>query len=474
VSAATCPEHGCFLEQDGSCFLCTTTAAAATRDPDPTCSHGFAAGLCEVDPRCPYHPDAAYLADLDEERRVKADAIAEPPGRRLVAVTADTLKMKAPRWLHDWRIPTGAITLIAGREGIGKSTISHDLAALITRGKLPGRYLGTPRGVAVVAGEDSWECVILPRLVAAGADLSRVHRVEAREDGHADAVSVPADLARLAQLCAEKDIVLVILDPLMSVIHGSLDTHKDREVRQALDPLVRFATDTGVAVLGLIHVNKTATTDPLTSMMASRAFPAVARSVLYCLLDPDAEREDRYLFGHAKSNLGPKQPTLRYHLLEVKLELEDGDEPVIVTSRVVWDGVDERTIRDAMETATRTSRPVGELATELEAWLTEQARTVSSAEIAASFPTVKRSTLDKNLGRMVERGTITRPVYGHYVIKQSDAATLTPSLETSQASEVSEVSDHLTGLTDLTSDTSPREVSDPLSGWAASAYDRER
>jgi 5S rRNA maturation endonuclease (ribonuclease M5) len=273
--------------------------------------------------------------------------------RTLVAVAADGMTMKAPRWLWDQRVPAGAITLLAGREGIGKSTISYDLAGRTTRGDLPGIHQGTPRAVGVVASEDSWESVILPRLFAARADLRHIYKVEARtEEGRYETISAPADLVQLAQLVDRHGLALVVLDPIMSVIHGSLDTHKDRDVRQALDPLSRFCADTGVAVLGLIHVNKTTHTDPLNAVMGSRAFSAVARSVLFAMLDPEAENDDRYLLGHAKSNLGPKQPTERYHLAEHKVELDkpgDGD-PYIVTSKVVWDGTDARTLRDAMET----------------------------------------------------------------------------------------------------------------------------
>src|SRR5262249_54281765 len=153
----------------------------------------------------------------------------------------------------------------------------------LTRGALPGKYQGIPTDVAVVATEDAWEEVIVPRLVVAGTDLDRVHRVEARdEDGRRDIISVPADLEALVDLTTQLGIVLLLLDPLMSVIHASLDTHKDREVRRALDPLARFSSETGVTVLGLIHVNKSNGTDPLNLVMGSRAFSAVARSVLYC------------------------------------------------------------------------------------------------------------------------------------------------------------------------------------------------
>jgi len=45
---------------------------------------------------------------------------------------------------------------LAGREGIGKSSIAIAIAAQITRGQLPGVYFGEPRAVIIAATEDSW------------------------------------------------------------------------------------------------------------------------------------------------------------------------------------------------------------------------------------------------------------------------------------------------------------------------------
>ena len=66
----------------------------------------------------------------------------------------------------------------------------------------------------------------------------------------------------------------------------ALDTHKDAEVRQALEPIVKLADRSSLCVLGLIHVNKSTTSDPLSALMGSRAFAAVARSVLFVMVDP--------------------------------------------------------------------------------------------------------------------------------------------------------------------------------------------
>lgn len=359
--------------------------------------------------------------------RVAPDA-AEPPDedvlplRRLRVVAAASLKMRPALWLWTNRVPSGAITLLTGREGIGKSTTSYDLISQITRGVLPGSHYGTPKGVGIVATEDAWEEVILPRLHAAGADVERVFQFEAVNPlGDTIPLSVPADLPNLKDECAEHDIVLIVLDPLMSVIPSGIDTHKDRDVRTALDPLAKFCASSGVAVLGLIHVNKSTGTDPLNSVMASRAFTAVARSVLYCIVDPEAEQQDRYVFGHVKSNLGPKQPGLKYRINQVVFEVEgdDGELVEITTSRVVWMGEDERTIASLMEPR-KAERAKGETAMRILDWIGEQAAPVSAGDVIKELHDLKPNTVRVNLRRLVAEGRLHSGGHNLYKLAGSD------------------------------------------------------
>jgi hypothetical protein len=53
---------------------------------------------------------------------------------------------------------------------------------MITRGTLPGEFYGEPKSVLVAAAEDSWSQTIVPRLIAADADLDRVFRESAERD----------------------------------------------------------------------------------------------------------------------------------------------------------------------------------------------------------------------------------------------------------------------------------------------------
>jgi len=311
------------------------------------------------------------------------DADGRVPHERTLHLTrASEITVRPVRWLWQERMPLGTLALVAGREGIGKSICVYTLAADITRGRLDGVYAGAPHAVIVAATEDSWEHTIVPRLMAAGADLHRVYRVDVTTaDLLETALSLPRDLPGLERAVAEVDAALIILDPLLSRLDSALDTHKDAEVRLALEPLVTLADRTGATVAGLIHVNKSASQDALTTLMGSRAFAAVARSVLFIMADPDDE--DTRLLGQAKNNLGRMDlPTLSFQIIGAKVA-ETAEGPVW-TGKLTWTGETTRTIRDALQTAAETSgdkTATSEAGGWLTDYLTSQDGMVDSADV---------------------------------------------------------------------------------------------
>ncbi len=306
----------------------------------------------------------AVRADMSEDRRLDDLERLHGPSagtRRMANAPAPTLRqirltpvsgvtMSTVRWLWKHRLAVGTFTLLGGREGIGKTLLSDMLAAELTRGELPGEFYGTPRNVIIAASEDSWSHTIAPRLKVAGADLSRVFRVEVMtETGHALPLMLPLDLSAWADAAQELHPALTIIDPLISRLDSKLDTHKDAEVRVALEPLATVADAAAMTVLGLIHVNKTKSTDPLTTLMGSRAFVAVARAVLFVMADPDDATVR--LVGQPKNNLGRTDlPTLRFTVSEALAGHSETGEDVW-SARIDWAGESATTIQDALDAA---------------------------------------------------------------------------------------------------------------------------
>lgn len=268
--------------------------------------------------------------------------------RQLVLKPASAFKIERVHWLWEGRIAQGTLSLLAGREGLGKSTLAYWIAARLSKGELPGEFYGTPKSVLVCATEDSWEHTISPRLIAAGADLDRVYYIAIETvDEIMIGLSLPRDVHRLEEAAQQTDSVLLLLDPLMSRVDGKLDTHRDSEVRQALEPMVAAAEKAGLAILGLMHHNKSTSSDPMQLVMGSRAFTAVARSVHTVVPDPDDDTGERKLFGTPKNNLGRTNlPVLGFTLESYGVETED--DGTAYTAQLVWGADSELTIDQAL------------------------------------------------------------------------------------------------------------------------------
>ncbi len=293
------------------------------------------------------------MSVMTEAEQVKqimaANRLTDPEGGRRVRITPlSEIRLRGTFWVWEERIPVGGLTLWAGREGIGKSTSAAWLAAQVTRGTLPGIHFGTPRSVFYAASEDSWERTVAPRLHAAGADLERTFRVDVTEDdrpGITMPLTLPSDIGTLGMEMRHYGVALLVVDPLVSALNGSIDTHRDREVRSALEPLMAVADRAGAAVLGLVHFGKGASTDPLSLILGSRAFAATARAVVAMARDPDSE-DGAVILSQEKNNLGRLDlPSLTYVVRSAPVETEDG---VSNVGLVEFTGQSERSVGDML------------------------------------------------------------------------------------------------------------------------------
>jgi hypothetical protein len=257
----------------------------------------------------------------------------EPAGR-LVLVPASSIRIQRQRWLWRHRVPLGGAAILVGQEGLGKSTIACDLCARATRGHLDGDVTG-PLGAVYVTAEDSESATIVPRLMAAGADLDRVHFV--RIDELPGGLTIPGDLDELVAQMERQRARLLVLDPL-SVHLGDerMDAHRERDVRRAIGPLAFAMEAMDGSALGLMHWSKGPSVNALDRVLGSRAFTAAARAILGVGEDPDNPGQRMLVL--AKSNLGRLDvPALTFTIAERLIDDPDGGFP-ITTSGVEWTG----------------------------------------------------------------------------------------------------------------------------------------
>ena len=301
----------------------------------------------------------------------------------LVVTPASAIVPRRTRWIWNRRIPLGALTLFGGPEGQGKSTLVYWLAARVTLGELDGVLLGQPRAVMIVATEDAWAETIVPRLIAHGADLTRILKIEARLRPGSDVltgVDLQAHLGAIEEQARTHGAALLILDPLLSRLPAKIDTHKDAETRQALEPLAAMLERPSMSAIGLIHMNKNAAAGSiLDRIMASKALTAVARAVH--LIIPDPTEIGRRLFGLAKSNLGRTDiPVLTFTIVETLVDTEDGPSPI---GRVVLGPDSTVTLDEAMAVGGLDSESLTEATDWLSDYLEQEGRG-PSAEIKAA------------------------------------------------------------------------------------------
>jgi putative DNA primase/helicase len=221
-------------------------------------------------------------------------------------------------WRWQGRLAARKLTLLVGDPGLGKSWVSLDIAARESKGKpwpdsRPRRESGD---VLLLSAEDGVADTIRPRLDALGADTRRIHVISARDQGRGVQL---ADVARLRQAITHTNARVVVVDPVSAYL-GSIDSHRDTEVRSILAPLVAMAEQTGVAVLGVMHLSKGAQRSTIYRVCGSIGFSAAARLVLAVAEDP--ARQGRCILWPLKNNLGPKVSPLAYTVQDGGLQWE--------------------------------------------------------------------------------------------------------------------------------------------------------
>ncbi|MGS0754149.1 AAA family ATPase [Roseateles sp. GG27B] len=148
-----------------------------------------------------------------------------------------------------------------------------------------------------------------------GADRSRVFFITgARIAGEVQPFDPARDMPMLlAQAEVVGDVRLLIVDPVVSAVLG--DSHKNTEVRRAMQPLVDLGAALDCAVLGISHFSKGgAGSDPASRVVGSIAFTAVARVVLVAAKVKSEDGSDRRILARGKSNVGPDDGGFEYHI----------------------------------------------------------------------------------------------------------------------------------------------------------------
>ena len=251
---------------------------------------------------------------------------------------------KPIQWSWKHYLPKGCLTLIAGPGGSGKSTVALNLAATTTNcGNWPdGSKCEIAENVLLWSSEDDAETILVPRLMAMGANPNKVGIISTVKTAQGRLPFDPArDIEGLKKAVrAIENVGLIVIDPIVNCITG--DAHRANDVRRNLSPIVELARELGCAVIGITHFAKGSEKRvPSERVLGSTAFTDFARMVLTCMKD---EKSARCVFTRIKTNIAPLGGGFEYRL--ERKEVAKG----IEAQYVEWDEPLEGSARDILAT----------------------------------------------------------------------------------------------------------------------------
>jgi hypothetical protein len=173
---------------------------------------------------------------------------------------------------------------------------AYDMIARVTNGEgwpdAAPCATGGPRSVILLEVEEHLESSIVPRLIAAGANMSRVHYIKGApldDQDRTRLISIQRDADAIERLARQLgDVALVVVSPITSYL-GEVEQNSNEQVRnEIIHPLKTMAEELGCAVVILKHPNKEwRNTDPLERIGGSAAWTEAMRCVVYIGDDPD-------------------------------------------------------------------------------------------------------------------------------------------------------------------------------------------
>lgn len=289
----------------------------------------------------------------DEVERIFAEAFAKSRARvepaRLEswsAALAVTEPIRPRQWVLGTTALSGALSVLIGPGGVGKSALAIAMAISISVGRgICGDFVFRRRRALIISLEDDAD--ELKRRIAAAMQRHDIARGEV--DGWLDVATVgdgaviakatpkgelvPGELfERLRAEIVEKQIGMVVIDPL---IHAhELDENSSRDMGYLARLLVRLAVETGAAILAVHHTRKGgAQGGDADSARGSSALVNAARTAATVsamtesdagkLLVPEEERRSVVRFDSAKANMAPPEKAKWFRLVSVPLGNSD-------------------------------------------------------------------------------------------------------------------------------------------------------
>lgn len=245
-------------------------------------------------------------------------------------INMESVKVEQIEWLLYPFIPFGKVTIIQGDPGEGKTTMVLQIIAKLTRGEpillnkksqkeaqqdskenLKQEVLSQdnpiqPVNVIYQTAEDGLGDTIKPRLLAAGADCSRVLVID-DQDQPLTMVDV-----RIEEAIMQTKARMVVLDPIQGFLGTDVDMHRANEIRPLMKRMAVLAEKYHCAIILIGHMNKNSNGKSSYRGLGSIDFQAAARSVL--IVGRLKDEPETRVMCHVKSSLAPEGKSVAFRL----------------------------------------------------------------------------------------------------------------------------------------------------------------
>lgn len=240
---------------------------------------------------------------------------------------ASELRIEAIDWLwHPW-LARGEFHLFDGDMEEGKTTDVMDLIARLSRGSVwpDTASIATAGTIVIMSAEDDYTRVLLPKLTAMGADLTRIFFFPLVGDEQSERLAnIVEDIEVIERLCADVGADLLFIDPLFSYIGGKVQTGVDNQVRAALAPLSQMGRRLEMAILATRHTTKQKHANSKHMGSGSVAFSAFVRINWLAGPDPLNDAPERHVLAMNKLNLARRPASLSYEIRSHETKPEIG------------------------------------------------------------------------------------------------------------------------------------------------------
>ena len=222
-----------------------------------------------------------------------------------------------PKWLWTHRIAEDGVSLLAAKQGTGKSALAAKIAALVsTGGALPMGEGDMEQGsVLWITAEENPSSELQARLALNGADLNQIKTLSpmVKIDGKEQVLCLVDNIDYIDRCIREMDdCKLVVIDTIQSFM-GKYNDNSNADVKRLMAGLTQLSIKYGLGILGIAHVTKAFNNEMMLSITGANSFSSSPRVVTGLVRDPFHEGMNPLCtFGVLKINNGPMLKPLSY------------------------------------------------------------------------------------------------------------------------------------------------------------------